>query len=155
MRNEKKEGGKEVGEKRKKKKEGSKKKTWEEEEVGSKNSGERGAKEVGSEKRKEVRRKRGRREKEKRKEGRKKRREEERISKEFDVDRTIKPEPIDLKFCYNVLLNTINHWIVSNRNFNGRIFVDHKLFFGDFEIGFSIGKFKVRVLFHCLTVRSF
>ena len=27
--------------------------------------------------------------------------------------------------------------------------------FGDFEIGFSIGKFKVRVCFHCLTVRSF
>ena len=34
----------------------------------------------------------------KRKEGRKKRREEERRSKEFDIDRTIKPEPIDLKF---------------------------------------------------------
>ena len=41
--------------------------------------------------------KRGRREK-KRKEGRKKRREEERRYKEFDVDRTIKPRPIDLKF---------------------------------------------------------
>ena len=40
--------------------------------------------------------KRGRREK--KKEGRKKRREEERRSKEFDVDRTIKPELIDLKF---------------------------------------------------------
>ena len=42
----------------------------------------------------------------------------------------------------------------SDRNFNGRIFVDQKLFFGDFEIGFSIGKFEVRVRFHCLTVRS-
>ena len=35
------------------------------------------------------------------------------------------------------------------------IFVNQKLFFGDFEIGFNIGKFKVRVCFHCLTVRSF
>ena len=35
----------------------------------------------------------------KRKEGRKKRREEERRFKEFDVDRTIKPGPIDIKFC--------------------------------------------------------
>ena len=64
----------------------------------------------------------------KRKEGRKKRREEKRRFKEFDVDRTIKPEPIDLKFCYNILLNTKNHWMVSDRNFNHRIFVDHKLF---------------------------
>ena len=45
--------------------------------------------------------------------------------------------------------------MVFDLNFNGRIFVDQKLFFGDFEIGFSIGKFKVRVHFHCLTVRSF
>ena len=41
----------------------------------------------------------GRKEKrEERKEGRKKRREEERRYKEFDVDRTIKPRPIDLEF---------------------------------------------------------
>ena len=45
--------------------------------------------------------------------------------------------------------------MVSDRNFNGRFFVDQKLFFGDFEIGFSIGKFEVRVRFYCLTVRSF
>ena len=45
--------------------------------------------------------------------------------------------------------------MLSDLNFNGQIFVDQKLFFGDFEIGFSIGKFKVRVCFHCLTVRSF
>ena len=45
--------------------------------------------------------------------------------------------------------------MVSDRNFNSRIFVDQKLFFGDFEIGFNIGKFKVRVCFHCLPVRSF
>ena len=45
--------------------------------------------------------------------------------------------------------------MVSDRNFNGRIFIDQKLFFGDFEISFSIGKFKVRACFHCLTVRSF
>ena len=38
--------------------------------------------------------------------------------------------------------------MVSDQNFNGRIFVDQNLFFGDFEIGFSIGKFKVRVRFH-------
>ena len=55
--------------------------------------------------------------------------EEERRSKEFDVDRTIKLEPIDLKFLYNVLLNTRNHWMVSDRNFNGWIFVNQKLFF--------------------------
>ena len=84
----------------------------------------------------------------KEKEGRKKRREEKRRFKEFDVDRTIKPEPIDLKFLYNILLNTRNHWMVPDRNFNGRIFVDHKLFFRYFEISFSIGKFKVRVRFH-------
>ena len=40
---------------------------------------------------------RGRREN-KRKEGRKKRKEEERRFKEFDIDQTIKSEPIDLKF---------------------------------------------------------
>ena len=45
--------------------------------------------------------------------------------------------------------------MVFDRSFNGRIFVDHKLFFRDFEIDFSIGKFEVRVRFHCLTVRSF
>ena len=45
--------------------------------------------------------------------------------------------------------------MVSDRNFNGRIFVDQKLFFGDFEIDFSIGKFEVRVRFHFLTIRSF
>ena len=37
-------------------------------------------------------------EQKKKKKGRKKRREEERRSKEFDVDRTIKSGPIDLKF---------------------------------------------------------
>ena len=37
--------------------------------------------------------------------------------------------------------------MISDQNFNGRIFVDQKLLFGDFEIGFSIGKFKVRVRF--------
>ena len=37
--------------------------------------------------------------------------------------------------------------MVPDQNFNGRIFVDQKLFFGDFEIGFSISKFKVRVHF--------
>ena len=42
-----------------------------------------------------------------------------------------------------------------DRNFNGWIFVDQKLFFEDFEIGFSIGKFKVRVCLFFLTVRSF
>ena len=30
-----------------------------------------------------------------------------------------------------------------------------EVIFGDFEIGFNIGKSKVRVRFHCLTVRSF
>ena len=30
-----------------------------------------------------------------------------------------------------------------------------EVIFGDFEIGFSIGKFKVRVRLHCLTVSSF
>ena len=30
-----------------------------------------------------------------------------------------------------------------------------EVIFGDFEIGFNIGKFKVRVRFHWLTVRSF
>ena len=36
--------------------------------------------------------------KKRKKTNRKERREEERTSKEFDVDRTIKQEPIDLKF---------------------------------------------------------
>ena len=45
--------------------------------------------------------------------------------------------------------------MVSDQNFNGRIFVDQKLFFIDFAIDFSIGKFKVRVRFRYLTVRSF
>ena len=34
-------------------------------------------------------------------------------------------------------------------------FRSSEVIFGDFEICFSIGKFKVRVRFHCLTVRSF
>ena len=45
--------------------------------------------------------------------------------------------------------------MVSDRDFNGRIFLDQKLFFRDFAIDFSIGKFKVRVRFRCLTVKSF
>ena len=35
------------------------------------------------------------------------------------------------------------------------LYISLEVIFGDFEIGFSIGKFKVRVCFHCLTVRSF
>ena len=57
----------------------------------------RGAKK-GRRKKKRIGRKEKREERKEKKEGRKKRREEERRSKEFDVDRTIKPEPIDLKF---------------------------------------------------------
>ena len=51
-----------------------------------------------SPKEKEEKKKEGSEKREKEKEGRKKRREEERRSEEFDVDWTIKLEPIDLKF---------------------------------------------------------
>ena len=43
-------------------------------------------------------RKEKREERKEKKEGRKKRKEKKRRYKEFDVDRTIKSEPIDLKF---------------------------------------------------------
>ena len=56
---------------------------------------------------------------EKEKEERNKRRKEDRRFKEFDVDRTIKLEPINFKFCYNVLINNRNHWMVLDGNFNG------------------------------------
>ena len=49
-------------------------------------------------KEKEEKKNEGSEKREKEKEGRNKRRENERRSKEFDVDWTIKLEPIDLKF---------------------------------------------------------
>ena len=37
----------------------------------------------------------------------------------LDTYRSIKLDPIDIKFRYLVLLNTRNHFMISDKNFNG------------------------------------